>query len=284
VNTIPWQTVILAAAIAMAILDFLKDVLPGRYWFHDRLVSSWLKDGLAKSRKADVLQRVDLKEEVTDESAKRELIELATAGRRWSLFSLHIDQLAAQVNAAAESVLDDPAAYPSLLLALTGASPSIVKSRTGPEGARLAHEPDTDLVLFLGLREGFRSAYAEAKERAEKDGRGARGVQAPAGSPVPDSTKTTAGQAAKAEPPSLTRLMEARTRLTNRVQRRIDELQIAGRTSWKLLLQVVALLLGLVLAWWMSDESRIVVGLGAGFLAPILHDLMSRMRQPQTRA
>jgi hypothetical protein len=223
-QTIQWEIVLIGAAVIMAAINFLKDVLQGRALFNAFVVDAWLARG-REGKGVTPDDRVDF----NLRKARRELIKLAAGGRDSSLYRLPINQLAGQINAAAETVLDFPADHRDLFMALCSQS-------------------DRDVLRFLQFSDGFRAEYVVAR-----DGIG---------------------------PGTKQDLMDARARLTSLMQRRIDDLQIFGRATWRLLLQVVALGFGFFLMPFLnSGNLRVFFGsvLAAGFLAPVLHDLLTAL-------
>jgi hypothetical protein len=94
----------------MALIQLLKDLLPIRREFQKAWIRQWLK------RKHAFIYL----ERPTGHylNAERELVQLATDGDSNAFYSLPIEQLCGQMNAAAQSVLDHPRDYPSLLLCL----------------------------------------------------------------------------------------------------------------------------------------------------------------------
>ena len=222
--TIQWEIVLIGAAVIMAVINFLKDVLQVRWLFNAFAVHTWLARGREGS---DIAPEDGIDFDLP--RAKRELIKLAAGGRNSSLYRLPINQLAGQINAAAETVLDFPADHRDLFMALCG--------RT-----------DREVFRFLKFSNGFRAEYVVAR-----DGIG---------------------------PGTKQDLMDARARLTSLMQRRIDDLQIFARSTWRLLLQVVALGFAFFLMLFLnSGDLRVFFGsvLAAGFLAPVLHDLLTAL-------
>lgn len=101
--------------IVMAIIQSAKDLLPVRRWFHDAFVRAWLAHK-ARAHAARGGIRPDA------EVAFDDLVELATTGDAHALFDLPIEQLSAQVAAAASQSLDYPARHEDLVRCLAASA------------------------------------------------------------------------------------------------------------------------------------------------------------------
>jgi hypothetical protein len=103
----PLASVALAiAAIATALVQLLKDLLPIRRRFQRRFLASWFSERLS-ARKA--IAHEQLLEAETD------LIRLATGGDRSAFYDLEPPQLCGQINSAAQLALAYPDRHPGLL-------------------------------------------------------------------------------------------------------------------------------------------------------------------------
>ncbi len=108
--------------VTMALLQLLKDLLPTRRWFQRWwLTRFWLQAHAAA---------LGLGPPAAEE-ARRRLVDLATAGDEQALFSLPVEQLAGQLNAATQAVLDRPKEHAVLVRLL----------------ARRADPDDVELIL-----------------------------------------------------------------------------------------------------------------------------------------
>ncbi len=87
--------------ISMAFLQTIKDVLPVRRWFQTWWVVGWLTEQAARTP-APATGAVNVA------AAETDLVRLATSGDRAALYDLAIEQVTAQMNAAAQMVLDFP--------------------------------------------------------------------------------------------------------------------------------------------------------------------------------
>src|SRR5437764_7550136 len=94
------------AAIATAVVQLLKDLLPIRRRFQRRFLASWFSERLS-ARKA--IEHEELLEAETD------LIRLATGGDRAAFYDLEPPQLCGQMNSAAQIALTYPDRHPALL-------------------------------------------------------------------------------------------------------------------------------------------------------------------------
>ena len=101
--------------VVMAIIQSAKDLLPVRRWFHDAFVRAWLAHK-ARGHAARGGIRPDAGVAFDD------LVELATTGDAHALFDLPIEQLAAQVAAAASQSLDYPARHEDLVRCLAASA------------------------------------------------------------------------------------------------------------------------------------------------------------------
>src|SRR5216683_585835 len=94
------------AAIATALVQLLKDLLPIRRRFQRRFLASWFSERLS-ARKA--IEHEQLLKAETD------LIRLATGGDRSAFYDLEPAQLCGQINSAAQMALAYPDRHPALL-------------------------------------------------------------------------------------------------------------------------------------------------------------------------
>lgn len=101
--------------VVMAIIQSAKDLLPVRRWFHDAFVRAWLAHK-ARGHAARGGIRPDAGIAFDD------LVELATTGDAHALFDLPIEQLSAQVGAAASQSLDYPARHEDLVRCLAASA------------------------------------------------------------------------------------------------------------------------------------------------------------------
>lgn len=177
--------------------------------------------------------------DVSAPEAERQLIALATAGDAKAFYDLPVEQMCGQANAAAQLVLEYPDRYEALLRVL-GAS---------------GDPHDLEVLLETGR------------------------------------SRRLAGEAPPEPRPRSQAEVDARTRLTSLVQRSLDGLQISASAQWRFLLQGIAFLLSYtftIVGVSMYSQhnasgrqifSTILVGLAAGFLAPIARDLVAALQR-----
>jgi hypothetical protein len=83
---------------------------------------------------------------------------------------------------------------------------------------------------------------------------------------------------------NVTKVFDARNRLTHQIQRNIDALQISMGFRWKLWLQIASFVISFVLAFIAVAGARsvwlaILLGGIAGFVAPVARDLVAALQQ-----
>ncbi|MBI2002192.1 MAG: hypothetical protein HYT85_02665 [candidate division NC10 bacterium] len=125
----PLATALAGVGLAtMAVLQVIKDLTPARRWFQQLLFEQWVR------RRAEETGQ-------NPEDALTDLVGLATAGDARSLYDLPIEQLAGQVNAATQVVLDYPSQHEALLRILAyGASEEDLRSLLAPPPRRRTEE------------------------------------------------------------------------------------------------------------------------------------------------
>ena len=94
------------AAIATAVVQLLKDLLPIRRRFQRRFLASWFSERLSVRKGIEHEQLLQ---------AEADLIRLATGGDRSAFYDLEPPQLCGQMNSAAQIALAYPDRHPSLL-------------------------------------------------------------------------------------------------------------------------------------------------------------------------
>lgn len=98
--------------LSMALIQTAKDVLPLRRYYHQWKVRKWLAnetDDFFVEAKTYGLESNPVRK------AEKDLVTLATAGDSEAFYSLPIEQLCGQINAAAQAVIDNPHRYKELL-------------------------------------------------------------------------------------------------------------------------------------------------------------------------
>ncbi|TAL17856.1 hypothetical protein EPN96_03625 [bacterium] len=108
--------------LSMALIQTAKDILPLRRIFQTWKVREWLGNETGPYRlelelfRSNATQSKDsLRGDNFLKIAEKDLLKLSTAGDPMALYSLPIEQLCGQLNAAAQVVLDYPWEYPELL-------------------------------------------------------------------------------------------------------------------------------------------------------------------------
>lgn len=126
------------AALTMAAIQTAKNMLPLRQWFQRNCVNNWLTARARTARSASPAINV--------EQAKTDLIHLTTAGDSVALYSLPIEQLCGQINAATQIILDYPVHHWDLLRCLA--------SQSNPDDLAIINPPSlaTQLVRRALLR------------------------------------------------------------------------------------------------------------------------------------
>src|SRR6478735_5810320 len=130
------------AAIATAIVELFKDLLPIRRGFRRRFLASWFSKRLSARKAIGQQQLLE---------AETELIRLGTGGDRIAFYDLEPAQLCGQINSAAQMALAYPDRHPALLRFLA------------PE----ADEKDVDLVAKSTDPAARRDATASPQQQTE---------------------------------------------------------------------------------------------------------------------
>src|SRR5439155_23190931 len=94
------------AAIATALVQLLKDLLPIRRRFQRRFLASWFSERLS-ARKAIAEEQLL--------AAEDDLIHLSTGGDKSAFYDLDPPQLCGQMNSAAQMAIAYPDRHPALL-------------------------------------------------------------------------------------------------------------------------------------------------------------------------
>ncbi len=268
--------VLLCAAVAMVAADLASGTFWLRYWFNRWMVTRWLADGLAAHgdhyfpffsfpwnvlcrRERDAVRHLGRKgndeppfrPNRSNKSIEHDLAHLAVGGRRRTLYRVGVDQMAAQVNAAAEGALDYPSQYALLLCSLCGIGMEAMQKKETIE------DDAEEISVFRSyvMISSFRSAL--------------------------DSADSAPAYQAVGRERQKAHLLDQRARLGNMIQRRIDDLQITARSSAQLRDLSLYVGAGFAAASLLRTGQPIATGLAAGFLAPLMHDLRSFLRQPR---
>ena len=112
-------------ALSMAVIQTAKNMFPLRRWFQRSHVEKWLAARAHASAAAP---------EASVPQAKTDLVHLGAAGDANAFYSLPIEQLCGQINAATQALLDYPARHWELLRCLA--------SQSKPEDLAAINPPD----------------------------------------------------------------------------------------------------------------------------------------------
>ena len=141
----------IAGTIAMAILQLIKELTPVRRWYQRWWLDRWFTDRAEKftieASRSDAFPLISVRLPVSAATARSTLIELATGGEENAFYDLAIEQVVAQMNAAAQIALEYPQLYFPLLAVLS-------------QGASVG-----DVALVVGSAESSSSAPLDARNR-----------------------------------------------------------------------------------------------------------------------
>lgn len=111
----------IAGTISMAILQIIKELTPLRRVYQRRWLEHWFRDRSERFKSAASKAERDAKETLRErlpidaQKAQSTLVELATGGEENAFYDLAIEQVVAQMNAAAQVALEYPSNYFPLL-------------------------------------------------------------------------------------------------------------------------------------------------------------------------
>ena len=120
-------------ALSMALLQTAKNLLPLRLWFQRHHVEHWLAQRAGQAA-ASAKAAGSSTPAAGVAQAQADLVHLATAGDADALYSLPIEQLCGQINAATQVLLDYPSLHWNLLRCLA--------SEAQPADLALINPPD----------------------------------------------------------------------------------------------------------------------------------------------
>lgn len=122
-------------ALSMALLQTAKNLLPLRLWFQRCHVQNWLAHRATQAAAAAKAAGASFAAPPASvPQAQTDLVHLATAGDAGALYSLPIEQLCGQINAATQVLLDYPSLHWNLLRCLA--------SEAQPADLALINPPD----------------------------------------------------------------------------------------------------------------------------------------------
>jgi hypothetical protein len=108
--------IVAASAIgitSMALIQTLKDQLPLRKWYQRRRVCQWIETGLRSGN-----AKIGDAHSASAPAVEADLLRLAVDGDAKAFYSLEIEKLCGQLNAAAQSAMQAPTAHTGLLTVL----------------------------------------------------------------------------------------------------------------------------------------------------------------------
>jgi len=124
--------------LAMALIEFGKEVLGHRGWWNRRWIRKWLTARISLNPTAD-FKIHDEPYEIHIDDVLDEIHKLATAGDENALYSQSVEKLVGQINAALQMALDSPKDFRAIIVTLAGnANPLDIRIVLGgrPEVAR----------------------------------------------------------------------------------------------------------------------------------------------------
>lgn len=120
-------------ALSMALIQTGKNMLPLRLWFQRYRVENWLAQRASQAA-ASAKAAGSASAPPSVAQAQADLVHLATAGDADALYSLPIEQLCGQINAATQVLLDYPSLHWNLL--------RCIASEAQPPDLALINPPD----------------------------------------------------------------------------------------------------------------------------------------------
>lgn len=262
--------VLLAAAVALSVVDLVSGPFRLRALINRRAVLLWLIAGLRRwdgasppnsigsrfkeflspwdalekqvhivkggmsghLKKAAENELKDLSSSDNVQDLEQQLLRVATGGSLSACYRLEADQLAAQINAAAETVLDKPGTYQVLLAGFAGLTSKDVEPSLQEQSGPLS-----------------RSAYLFR-------------------------TTSLGGEKGDAD-----LLLQARHELTLQIQRRLDDLQINTKSYQDIASQCGFVIVGIAVSFALVPANQTLDvtftrGVLGGFVAPLLRSLV----------
>jgi hypothetical protein len=245
--------IVALGAVATALLQLINDLTPVRTTYHLWLLRRWIDERVRFYQgKGDPR----LPHTVDADEALSQLIAHATGGHSRAFLGLLPSQLVAQINAAAQGALENPAANVSLIAVLAQPTepqvPLVLKSGQAATATHVQGHID-DLLLLLEL--------------ADRSG--------PSMSPI--------------NPEDMKKYMEARTRVVHRIQRNLDGMQITLGNNSAVANQLLAILISTIICYAIVIQTRnsahtyfytvLLIGISGGYVAPLLGDLVAVVRR-----
>jgi hypothetical protein len=243
---------------AMAVVELAKDFFPLRRGFQRRWIVDTCQERVehVNKNRSGVSAKVELR------TVLGQLEKLAGGGDPNALYSLPTEQLAGQLSAAAQVVLDNPTAYEDLLWVLSkGCDPhDVEKLIRMPRHVLLGEEESSQpqpISTLLGKGPGVGAGVSPADERSERRRK------------VSDA-------------------IDLRTRIAHQIERNLDGVQIAISKRWRLWLQLAALVasFAIILLTLAASSTTgmsklqlalltLIGGLLSGFMATVARDVVA---------
>jgi hypothetical protein len=252
--------IVTLGAVTMALLQLINDLTPIRAICHTYLLRQWIGE------RVNLYKKQSGSRPVSADDALAQLIAHATGGHWRALLGLPPPQLVAQINAAAQGALENPEANYSLIAVLSQPAETQIPLvlQRGQVAARVpSHIEDLSVLLE---------------------------APSPPSPPVAEGDQTDAGKAAKDYEDNMKRYVEARTRVVHRIQRNLDGMQITLGNTSALVTQLLAILISVLICYIITVNTRsdpertyfatvLLLGISAGYIAPLLGDLVMGLRR-----
>jgi hypothetical protein len=282
--------IVLLAAVSMAFLQLINDLLPVRAIFHNWRLRKWIRQRAATYEQFSGKPKNRPFPVVDPEDARIQLISHSTGGNPWAFLGLPTDQLVAQINAASQIALEYPRQNFSLLAVLSQMSspylltaPSFLtrrrerraSERGEPKKASKEDQMSGPVLKDLDIVYRYVPSLMKAEPKGEGDAPSPR-------MPAP--------------PPA--NYLDARNRLSHTIQRNLDGLQIILTNNSLVWTQLLAIVISIILipsAWWVTNLPMpstvfdwpfmrtigliLLVGVAAGYVAPMLGDIVAAIRR-----
>ena len=246
---------IVLGPLSMIVVDTIKDLTPIRTGFHRILVRHWLNQHARRLWLNQSAQRAEAHvpgPEIRGDSldALHDLERLTTGNKPNALYTLPVEQLAAQVMNALQAALDFPARHMDLL--------SVVGAAANPK----------DFVTLFEYRPE-------------------RPATPPTAVP-PTAGATTASALSPEQTARLEEFRDARNRVANHLQRSVDELQVTIGVLWKRQMRTACGLLSVLLALairipdtppgW-ALVAYLLIFVVSGYIGSVSRDLVSVLQK-----